>query len=97
MMFSLCPISWYMRSAFARGRVFLVNVMETSRSGGDDAMDALHFRCFHSFRLRCNRPFRNGTGNEFVQNLNSPAKQPFIMMYLHGLSEGLEWYNGGRL
>jgi hypothetical protein len=35
------------------------------------------------------------TANEFVQNLNYPAKQPFIMMYLHGLSEGLEWYNAG--
>jgi hypothetical protein len=35
------------------------------------------------------------TANEFVNNLNSPAKRPFVMMYLHGLSEGLEWYNAG--
>jgi len=42
------------------------------------------------------------TASEFMQNLNTPTKRPFIMMYLHGLSEGLEWYNaqvlqnGGR-
>jgi hypothetical protein len=35
------------------------------------------------------------TANEFVQNLNSPVKRPFVMMYLHGLSEGLEWYSAG--
>jgi Rap1a immunity proteins len=32
------------------------------------------------------------TASEFMRNFNSPEK-PLIMMYLHGLSEGLDWYN----
>lgn len=33
------------------------------------------------------------TASEFMQNFDAPTKRPLILMYLHGLSEGLEWYN----